>query len=723
MKSFRYVVGLMMVCLLAGECGVFAADSWQAAPGTRLVENGAVLENDLAAAGPVLQAAPLPAGALGRYRVTLRARTEKLGPSAASLQATARPASGGPAEVIASTSLSGAVFTAPGQWQEFRLEFEAEPEQTVETAVVYAPAAKQTNQAGKLQIESASITRERLDLPLTISYALSTKLRYKHGEPGELQVHLTNSGAQPQTVQVRPVVVDDTGTARPGATVAVTVPAGGVARGVVPFVVPTAEGGYELRAEALVDGKPVDSRSGDVFCVADSPFQCAIQSGGMWPYWLAGSGPLETFQREVMGKWDAYVASCREVLKQKRAAYCTYEEYFAWAREDATLMTASTDEPYMTGQTSYSVSRKQIRLLNGLMKSAGIAPVAYLNVSPFGWSGFEVMRRHPEWYDSSDFNTELLEKFENNDQGAYITYPHINVNLDARSANGGQTYFEYHLGQLQASAAMYGWEAYRYDAGPVPADHFPRVKAFLAKLNPPVAVGNNMGVYLLGNKPSADWTTYCRDGSYMMEEAIRSGFDSPTSPQRRWPEWIDLLRTGSHLTRSAGGHYTYINGVGNWLSTALGYAVGGHPWGTSASPYGDINRFMIRYGYYFWDRRTQLMDAPEKTVTVTSAHPLWWQSLVSERRLAPGHRQVIVPLFNPPTGPEVVDTTCEAPAAGVIVTLTPAAGEKVTAFLLTPEPVATRSVLPTPTSANGQVQVTVPTFWGWSNVVFDCEGK
>jgi hypothetical protein len=230
-------------------------------------------------------------------------------------------------------------------------------------------------------------------------------------------------------------------------------------------------------------------------------------------------------------------------------------------------------------------------------------------------------------------------------------------------------------------------------------------------------------VYCLGNQPSADWTTYCRDGSWMMEEGIIGAFNSPTDPHRRWVDWIDLLHTGNHLARMNGGHYTYINGSGNWLSTALGFAVGGHPWGTKDSPYCDQNRFMIRYGYYFWDLRTQFLNAPEKAVSVTSARPVWWQPLASERRLSATHRQVILPLFNPPTGPEVVDTTVDAPAQGVTVAFTPAAGEKVSAFLLAPEPVAKRETLAVKTLADGRLQVTVPSFWAWTNVVFDCEGK
>ena len=132
---------------------------------------------------------------------------------------------------------------------------------------------------------------------------------------------------------------------------------------------------------------------------------------------------------------------------------------------------------------------------------------------------------------------------------------------------------------------------------------------------------------------------------------------------------------------------------------------------------------MIQYGSYFWDPRTQFLECAEKALSVTSPRPVWWKPLASERRLEIGRRQVIVPLFNPPKGEEVVNTICEAPAEGVQVFFAPEKGERVTAWLLSPELVATRAVLLTKTTADGQLQVTVPRFWGWVNVIFDCEGR
>ena len=103
---------------------------------------------------------------------------------------------------------------------------------------------------------------------------------------------------------------------------------------------------------------------------------------------------------------------------------------------------------------------------------------------------------------------------------AWSKTPGIEMTYETPSASDGQTYLQYHVGQLLASAKQYGWEAFRYDAGWLPAKYFPTAKAALAKLTPPVGIGNNLGIIVLGNQPSADWTTYCRNGSLMMEENI-----------------------------------------------------------------------------------------------------------------------------------------------------------------------------------------------------------
>ncbi len=717
-----------------------AVTPWNTGAATRETHNGAVLANDLVFVqgngqpGPrhYPQASVLgwePITEPGRYRVTLRARIGQHGASTLALQAWVDGAHGGlqyptgygvmpvPAAVL---PMSGYAFETPGQWQRFSLDFTAESGKPMNVGLVYV--GDQGCEAGTVEVEKTSVTLEKLDLPVAISWIRPVKLRYKHAENGALEFRLTNATAQPQTVGVRPVVITDTDQENAGPAQTFKVPALATISGTVPFAVPAAAGGYEAVGELLVAGQVID-RQGDVFAVSDSPFRCMIQGSGVVrvPYFLAGAHALGLtgFKEKVMGNWDQYVKDCTLAIESSRRAYVTYDEYFAWAREDATGMTEETDEPYLTGQTFYTVSRKQLLLLNGLFKSHGIAPVAYANSIPFGWPGFEVIRQRPEWHKSAGFNTSVMEKYFNGETVSGNVYPHIVMHFDTPSPADGKTYLQYHMEVLAASSKQYGWEAFRYDAGPLSTKHFPIVKAALAALDPPVGVGNNLGINVLGTEPSDDWRTYCRDDSLMMEENINNAFYHETDPHRRWEDFIDYMRHGSHLARSHGAQYTYINGGGSWYSTTLGYAMGGHPWSVRISPFGNCERFMIQYGSYFWDLRTQKLGNPEKVLSVESRRPLWWKPMVSERILDATHRQLVVPLFNPPAEEEVNGITPVARADGVEVFFKPRPGETVTALEVGPEPVSHRVQLQT-TRRDGGIAVKLPNFWGWTNVVFDC---
>ncbi|HEY3415544.1 MAG TPA: hypothetical protein VGM23_01555, partial [Armatimonadota bacterium] len=120
-----------------------------------------------------------------------------------------------------------------------------------------------------------------------------------------------------------------------------------------------------------------------------------------------------------------------------------------------------------------------------------------------------------------------------------------------------------------------------------------------------------------------------------------------------------------------------------------------------------------------WDLRTQMLPDPDKVLSVASDRPLWWKPLVSQRRFDARHRQIIVPLFNPPAEVEVVGSTPVAPADGVRVNFAFAKGETVTATLLSAEPVTHSAPLTVSRQGSG-AQVQVPRFWGWTTVVFDC---
>ena len=739
--SAQYTAVLLTLWLLVPA---WSADlpTWDTGGGTRTVENGTVLENDLlfqkgnGQRGPrawpqasVVQCGPISGAAPGRYRASFRARIAQWGSSNLVLQAWVRQEDGGAGTgagydwrpvPVASTSMSGFMFTHPGQWQRFALEFNVAPGNPTMVGIMYV-GDKTPPPAGAVQIEQASLKLDKLDVPVSIAWSRPVKLRYHHDEHPALDFRLINFTDHAQEVAVRPVIVDDQERRSPATATTMTVPPLATISGQAPFPVP-AEGGYQADVELLNGGKIIDRHDGDVFCVSDSPFLFMmtdpVGSGHLAPNLLSGSGKLPEYTDKVLTHWDAYVAACKQSVETWRSQYATYHEYFAWAREDATLLTEDSDAPYLSGQTSYSVSRKQLRLLNDLMRSHGMAPVAYTNAVPFGWPAFEVIRRYPEWYGgSANFDTKGLENYQQQVQpgGAYCS---ISMNFEAVSPGYGKRFLDYHIDQLTASAKQYGWEGYRYDAAALPIKYFPVVQKTLIGLNPPVYIGNNQGVACLGAQQSEEWKVYCAHGALMMEEAMRGGKD-PHSPIHNWTDWIGLLSQGARLTRANGGHYTYISDNRSWYASTLGYAVGGHPYGFGKSPFGDNERFMLHYGYAFWDLRTQQLPDPDKTLSVTGSRPVWWKPLVSQRRLDAQHRLVIVPLFNPPAEAEVTGSSPVAPAEDVVVSFTPDAGEHVTARLLAAEPTAHSAPLAL-TQRGNTLQVQTPQFWSWTTVLFDC---
>ena len=256
----------------------------------------------------------------GRYEVTLRARTGKHGASTLVLQAWVDGAAGGmqyptgygaiPVPTAA-LPMSGYVFETPGRWQTFSLDFTVESGKPTNVGLVYV--GDETCEAGTVEVEQSSVKLEKLDLPVSISWARPVKLRYKHAESGALEFRLTNATDQPQTVGLRPVVITDTDQRISGPAQTFVVPALATISGIAPFAVPAADGGYEAVGELIVDGKVID-RHGDVFAVSDSPFRCMIQGTGVLliPYFLSSSHHLglEGFKKTVLGNWDQYVKDC-----------------------------------------------------------------------------------------------------------------------------------------------------------------------------------------------------------------------------------------------------------------------------------------------------------------------------------------------------------------------------------------------------------------------------
>ncbi|HEY3415650.1 MAG TPA: hypothetical protein VGM23_02085, partial [Armatimonadota bacterium] len=713
----RYLL-LLLIAVLGAAGWADEITTWQPAVATQTVENGTIWQHALEQANTeILAAQPISGNRPGRYRLTCNVRTQKALPCQLVLKAWEGTDVSLP---IASTPIGVAESTDPTQWHTVSLTFDVKTGIPVILGFIYQGGKPAP--CGWVQIEKASLRLEAIGLPLSIAWARVGKIRYQHNERGTIDVYLTNTSAKKRTVRLCPEITTYDGDAYSDEGIRCAIPGRSTIRTTVPFVLPRRDGGFAAGVTLLDGNTFLDRRDADVFCVSDSPFQFANYTyGGYLPKVGPGAYPLglKGMQQEVLDKWDDYAKQCRIAVELFRRSYGTAHEFFAWAREDALYLAEDSDQPYLAGQCSWPETRKQFILLNRLFKEQGIAPTAYVNSVVFGWPGLTCLRERPEWFvpHSGIYSTQGFESYQKGEQPRDVCC--VPTVYDKPSPLDGKTFLDWHIEQLIASAKQYGWEAFRYDAGPLPRQYFPRVEQALAKQQPRVYVGNNMaGIYTMDPETVAMRKAYCLDGSMMMDEPIGFAWHNASNPYRKWVDWMAGIRLSSHLVRSNGGHFTFINLYGNWYANIIGYACGGHPYHYAYyNPYGNAERFMILYGYYFWDLRTAKYENPETVLAVSSQRPVWWKPLVSQRSLEKGRRQIIVPLLNPPTGKEVVDTTITQRADGVTVSFKPEPGEQVETWLLTPEPTARRERLAAIIRSDGRVEVTVPSFWAWMNVV------
>ena len=204
-----------------------------------------------------------------------------------------------------------------------------------------------------------------------------------------------------------PVVVDEEGEAASAARFDFTLQPWNTLSGTVPFAVPARTAAMRCGRNCCTPRQVIDRR-GNVFAVADSPFRCMMRVGSDMPgpYLLAagaslrregvaqeeGARPVGAIRPGLPGRGGTHAAELQHLF-----------EWFAWAREDATVMTEDSDEPYLSGQTLLPGLSQTDSPAERPDEAAGIAPVAYLNAHPFGWPGFEVVQQHREWYVNASF--------------------------------------------------------------------------------------------------------------------------------------------------------------------------------------------------------------------------------------------------------------------------------------------------------------------------------
>jgi len=446
-----------------------------------------------------------------------------------------------------------------------------------------------------------------------------------------------------------------------------------------------------------------------------------------------------------------------QVMAANKRAYANYFEVFAWAPCDYSEMTPDA-EFFLSGQTQYHGSVSAFKALFAEAHKVGVKGITYGKACAAGIAGWETFRRHPEFFHtaawcgvSSDrigvFNCERMLRNEHAlagpEEGGWQDWQSAWVNFASDAA------VDYGADEIIASARMFGWDGVRWDGHFV--GNMARCKARLNAALPAFVHGYNIAFanpgskLFLPDKNVADFAECARGGGMMMDESVRDWSHTNFSSGLALPFYQAICREADYLKRIGGIPLFITFDMASQLdriyNVLCGLAAGErYTYMTSPGvfPYGDLPRWLTRFSAFVWDD-TKRLKAPEQVLSVEDAGEpkLWWAESCWLRDLAPGRKQLLVNIVNPPRYP-AFSSRVQPPSAkrrDVRVTLTLPEGAKVlSAAHLSPdlptgqEPLEPKAAnlpqVPKPAggyAAGGTCSVVVPRIATWSIVVFDLE--
>ena len=532
------------------------------------------------------------------------------------------------------------------------------------------------------------------------------KLVHAPGEAGEATVLLANYSGRERPVRLRLVVESGIYNEKIIAERDVTLPGSTALQAVTVPIPALPKNGYQLRAEALEDGKVV-SAARDIFVVTDRPLRA-----GQY-------GNFAIHQPYSAAEADANVAGFRR-------NFVTVTEIDFWAPCDMSqLVPPPGKDRWWSGQTAQRFSTEQLRTCIAKAHEHGIGVLGYADYSVvFGFRGFDFGRRFP---DCLDWRTQ-------NDNGfVWLGFDGLNMGLDSplraeddsrtdvkvtgvsRTLHTNPDAFRWHAEQMAASMKHFGWDGFRYDD---PIDYDARQVDLLGReapfngyglgeiiaysrrrieeAKPGALLGHNGdpmrassdAMYVSDDPRRMDKqeTAVMRDGGFMLQEGWSNYLMGPDA-KATWTQWRDRNVTAGRAARRVGGDVCVITDIRDhapaWrksLITALLLAAGNH---IAYSREGDRSflGFATRHCELIYGDELRWLSAEDaaKLVQVDAGgRPVWWQDYVRCLPTQPGKRTYLVHLINPPEGESINDSRQPRPLKDLRVSLTPPAGWKPT---------------------------------------------
>ncbi len=558
------------------------------------------------------------------------------------------------------------------------------------------------------------------EIGLQITRVFPNKVRYLRGEAGTLAVTLMNPGDAAQTVTLEGDLTQELARTTPLAPRQVTIPAGEGTTVNLPFTAPTHDYGCAARVRAK-QGEAVLAEAQDVFAVADE-------------LWKVGNGAGEIGIMTMSG--FPWVNPAQDLARCRERYYTWWEKMF-WPPDDFGNMTPEAEE-WFSGQGGRYEIKRVIKEFIALAKANGIASVTYGKGTAGGPAGWELARRHPDWFVQDlvgrpvgIYDTSVFARWDNKeekfDRGWWYLYPDLR-RLDT---------VDWGIEQLLKSTDEYGWDGVRFDGGftynsgndEVATRNIRRLKERIWAKYPRFAFGENYS-YTLSTDDPASISHSTRElitaGGHYMHEGIRHWMYASNGRYKTYRDYWEKESVSADVLRRLGATYHFIydarNNVAGQYKFILGTTIGAHPvYGDSGIVPGCANwgRFLLRWSAYVWD--VNLRNCPPGEVRVDA--PLW--TAVKSRVIDERTAATVVHLIVPPTREEVTaeDVQLGEPATEVQVQMRVPAGEQVVraAAIASEDP---DEALPlAPTREGNWVSVTVPEVRSWTMVVLERAGQ
>ncbi len=553
---------------------------------------------------------------------------------------------------------------------------------------------------------------ERLS-PVTLAVQ-TDKIIYKPGETGTATVTATNPGDTPITVTLNVELIAGVEGRNTIATPKIDLPAGSSKTWTGTFTTTGMRWGAEVRASAA------DSADGAraVFAVTNNLFEVAMLAAQSADLYLDWKKP---------GNADAHVQKWRD-------DGFTGCECFFWAPCDFGDFTPDIED-FFSGQTQYTNSRAGTKALLDALHARGMVGTVYSNLwGTDGWSGFEILRKHPEWFQpgvqyASD-HMEFWRLMEEKKVTTMHQWCETSLIQDPKITPGA---IDLHANELIASHRQFGWDAVRYDSYYSTAWTKWATRKTRDQVNA-VAPGFQFGYNTFpGSDAKAGALDAMYDGGGMaMLEYIRQD----TYP--RLCDYAGQLLYCRDIVWPSGGQIgplyhppapqdtktttaTDIDAI--YVSAAI-LATGGHPYYHPLEhAVGRFNRFALRYSEYLWNNRMRTLKNPAAVVSFgNGAKPFMWEALAQTGTLDGQRRRLTLHLLNADPNYKLFTNLTQKippPMRNLPITLNLPAGAQVTgAWNLCPTPDARHEGLPVQTSG-GAVTFTVPEVRFWNVIVVE----